>query len=94
MWANVIAPFTGLLIHERSGFERGGFGAFPSENGDLVALGLDTSRGEALSLIAYNEGMIGVYLNDGGDFMSSPPCPQYHLTNSNRYRGPGRSASR
>lgn len=29
-----IAPFTGLLIHERSGFERGGFGAFPSENGD------------------------------------------------------------
>ncbi len=65
-----IAPFTGLLIHERSGFERGGFGAFPSENGDLVALGLDTSRGEALSLIAYNEGMIGVYLNDGGDFIS------------------------
>ncbi len=64
-----IAPFTGLVVHDRSGLERGGFGVFPSENGDLVALGLDTSHGEALSLIAYNEGMIGVYLNHGGDFM-------------------------
>lgn len=64
-----IAPVTGLLVHDRSGFERGGFGVFPAENGDLVALGLDTSRGEALSLIAYNEGMIGVYLNHGGDYM-------------------------
>ncbi len=64
-----IAPSTGLVVHDRKGFERGGFGVLSREDSDYVALGLDSSRGEAVSLIAYDEGMVGVYLNDGGDFM-------------------------
>ena len=39
------------------------------EDSDFVVLGLDSSRGEAVSLIAYDEGMVGVYLNEGGDVM-------------------------
>ena len=64
-----IASSTGLVVHDRKGFERGGFGVLSREDSDYVALGLDSSRGEAVSLIAYDEGMVGVYLNDGGDFM-------------------------
>ncbi len=64
-----IAPSTGLVVHDRIGFERGGFGVLSREDSDYVALGLDSSRGEAVSLIAYDEGMVGVYLNEGGDFM-------------------------
>ena len=64
-----IAPSTGLVVHDRIGFERGGFGVLSREDSDYVALGLDSSHGEAVSLIAYDEGMVGVYLNEGGDFM-------------------------
>ncbi len=64
-----IAPSTGLLVHDRMGFERGGFGVLSREDSDFVVLGLDSSRGEAVSLIAYDEGMVGVYLNEGGDVM-------------------------
>ncbi|WP_420614905.1 hypothetical protein [Candidatus Palauibacter sp.] len=64
-----IAPSSGLVVHDRIGFERGGFGVLSREDSDYVALGLDSSRGEAISLIAFDAGMIGAYLNDGGDFM-------------------------
>jgi len=64
-----IAPSSGLVVHDRKGFERGGFGVLSREDSDYVALGLDSDRGEAVSLIAYDEGMVGVYLNEGGDFM-------------------------
>lgn len=64
-----IAPSTGLVVHDRTGFERGGFGVLSREDSDYVVLGLDSSRGEAVSLIAYDDGMVGVYLNEGGDFM-------------------------
>lgn len=64
-----IAPAAGLVLHDRTGFERGGFGVLSREDSDYVALGLDSSRGEAVSLVAYDEGMVGVYLNEGGDYM-------------------------
>ena len=71
-----IAPSTGLVVHDRIGFERGGFGVLSREDSDYVALGLDSSRGEAVSIIAYDEGMVGVYLNEGGDFMFLGKGPQ------------------
>ena len=64
-----IGPIAGLVVHDPMGFERGGLGVLSQEDSHLAVLGLDTSRGEAISLIAYDEGMIGAYLNDGGDFM-------------------------
>jgi len=70
-----IAPSTGLVVHDRIGFERGGFGVLSREDSDFVALGLDSSRGEAVSLIAYDEGMVGVFLNEGGDVMFLGKAP-------------------
>lgn len=71
-----LAPSTGLVVHDRRGFERGGLGVLSREDSDFVVLGLDSSRGEAVSLIAYDEGMVGVYLNEGGDFMFLGKGPQ------------------
>ena len=70
-----IAPSTGLVVHDRIGFERGGFGVLSREDSDFVVLGLDSSRGEAVSLIAYDEGMVGVFLNEGGDVMFLGKAP-------------------
>ena len=64
-----IAPSTGLLVHDAKGFERGGLGVLGRADDEYVVLGLDSGTGEALSLIVYDEGMVGVLMNRGGEWM-------------------------
>ena len=46
-----------------------GLACWARADDEYVVLGLDSGTGEALSLIVYDEGMVGVLMNRGGEWM-------------------------
>ena len=59
-----IGPATGLIINDLQGFERTGYGFIDQDDGWHVGLGLDSDRGEGLTLALDNDGMV-VMVGDG-----------------------------
>jgi hypothetical protein len=59
-----IAPSTGMVINDRAGFERSGYGLLAVGGQDRVVLGLDNATGEAVTLFVDNGGRAGVWARD------------------------------
>jgi len=57
-------PSTGLAINDAMGYERSGYGYF--EESDQIGLGLDRRGGEAINLMANENGMAGILLREEG----------------------------
>jgi hypothetical protein len=73
-----IGPSTGVVINDREGFERSGYGLLNVGGDYRVVLGLDTKRGtEGLALSVRDDGTVGlsVYGNDRNvAFLGSAPA--------------------
>lgn len=59
-----IGTATGITIHNKTGFERAGFGLIETPDGSRVGLGMDDEHGEALNLFAAKGIGYGIRIND------------------------------
>jgi hypothetical protein len=76
-----IAPATGIEINDQEGFERTGWGYFPSMG--RVVLGLDSRRGqEGVTLFILEDDMTGMNINAGEKsmFLGSAPGEETRVT--------------
>lgn len=71
-----VAPATGLLINNREGLERTGYGLLEVDGKYRVALGLDDDRGEGVVLSLHEEGPRGLTVREGGDGMFLGHAPE------------------
>jgi len=59
-----VGTATGLTIHNKTGYERAGFGLIETPDGSRVGLGMDDEHGEALNLFAAKGIGYGLRIND------------------------------
>jgi hypothetical protein len=60
-----LGPSTGMIINDEQGNERSGYGLLNVNGKYRVVVGLDSSQGrESLSLVAMDEGKVGMTIND------------------------------
>jgi hypothetical protein len=65
-----IGSDVGVLVNDRNGFERSGYGLLTVRGQDRMVLGLDTDHGtEGVALAVIDSGRVGVHI-DGRDFSS------------------------
>jgi hypothetical protein len=65
-----IGSDVGVLINDRNGFERSGYGLLTVKGRDRMVLGLDTDHGtEGIALAVIDSGRVGMHI-DGRDFSS------------------------